>query len=433
MSDRNVMVLGAGLAGLGFARHCPGARVFEAEAAPGGYARSHEFAGAWFDQGAHICHSQDEDWLSLVCAAGPLHEMPKSVVLNHKAGHWFAYPVQNHLADLPPDQRDAALKDFLSAQEQYRGREPLNYEEWCRFQYGDYLLENFYRLYTAKYWHVPMAELATDWLGGRLLPSQVENILAGAKGHQEEMQAVFRTFRYPRQGGFEALIAPLYREADIRLNRRAVAVDAARRRVTFQDGAVEEYDALVSTIPLPALAGMIPDAPADVREAAGRLRALQHYCVNFIVNRESLSPAHWFYIYDPDIAVSRVSFPLALSDRAEGRTAIQAELFLPAGAKPDEEGLRDRAVADLGQILAFGPGEVAAAEIRGYPVSYVVSDLHRAAAVRHVRDWLRGRGIETTGLFGEWRYVWSDRAYAGGRALAAAMGSSARSQKGKTQ
>ena len=66
---------------------------------------------------------------------------------------------------------------------------------------------------------------------------------------------------------------------------------------------------------------------------------------------------------------------------------------------------------------------MAAAEIRGYPVSYVVSDLHRAAAVRHVRDWLRGRGIETTGLFGEWRYVWSDRAYAGGRALAAAMGS----------
>jgi len=422
MSDRNVMVLGAGLAGLGFARHCPGARVFEAEAAPGGYARSHEFAGAWFDQGAHICHSQDEDWLSLVCAAGPLHEMPKSVVLNHKAGHWFAYPVQNHLADLPPDQRDAALKDFLSAQEQYRGREPLNYEEWCRFQYGDYLLENFYRLYTAKYWHVPMAELATDWLGGRLLPSQVENILAGAKGRQEEMQAVFRTFRYPRQGGFEALIAPLYREADTRRTRRAVAVDAARRRVTFQDGAVEEYDALVSTIPLPALAGMIPDAPADVRDAAGRLRALQHYCVNFVVDRENLSAANWFYVYDPDIAVSRVSFPFSLSGERNGRTAIQAEIFVPGDARPDETALREQAVADLGRLLKFSASEVAAAEICAYPMSYVVSDLARAAAVRHVRDWLRGRGIETAGLFGNWEYVWSDRAFAGGRALAEAKG-----------
>ena len=421
MSGPNVIVLGAGLAGLGFARHCPGARVFEAEAAPGGYARSHEFAGAWFDQGAHICHSQDEAWLSHVGAAGPLHEMSKSVVLNHKAGRWFAYPVQNHLADLPPEQRDAALEGFLSAQEKYRGLEPKNYEEWCRFQYGDYLLENFYRLYTAKYWHVPMAELATDWLGGRLLPSQVENILAGAKGQQEEKQAVFRMFRYPRAGGFEALIAPLYRGVDLRLNRRAVGVDAARRRLTFQDGPEESYDALVSTIPLPALVGMIPDAQADVREAAGRLRALRHHCVNFVVNRERLGPAHWFYVYDPEIAVSRVSFPFSLSGQMEGRTAVQAEIFLPAGARPDPDSLRDRALADLGRILDFAPGEVAEAEICGYPSSYVVSDLHRAAAVGHVRDWLCGRGIETTGLFGEWRYVWSDRAYAGGRALAEAM------------
>ena len=105
----------------------------------------------------------------------------------------------------------------------------------------------------------------------------------------------------------------------------------------------------------------------------------------------------------------------------EGRTAVQAEIFLPAGARPDQDGFRDRALADLGRILDFAPGEVAEAEIRAYPSSYVVSDLHRAAAVGHVRDWLRGRGIETAGLFGEWRYVWSDRAYAGGRALAEAM------------
>jgi protoporphyrinogen oxidase len=199
MSSRNVVVLGAGLAGLGFARHYPGCRVFEAESEPGGHARSHEFAGAWFDRGAHICHSQDKVWLDLVTAGGPMNEMTRSVVLNHKAGHWFAYPVQNHLADLPEADREAALSDFLSAQEHYAGRTPKNYEEWCRFQYGDFLTENFYRLYTAKYWHVPMAELATDWLGGRLLPSQVETIVAGARGHQEETQAVFRTFRYPRR------------------------------------------------------------------------------------------------------------------------------------------------------------------------------------------------------------------------------------------
>jgi protoporphyrinogen oxidase len=418
MSDRNVIVLGAGLAGLGFARHYPGARVFEAEAAPGGHARSHEFAGAWFDRGAHICHSQDKAWLDLVCAQTPLNEMTKSVVLNHKAGHWFAYPVQNHLFDLPQADREAALADFLAAQDHYRGREPQNYEEWCRFQYGDFLVENFYRLYTEKYWHVPMAELATDWLGGRLLPSQVANIVAGAAGHQEEKQAVFRTFRYPKRGGFFAMLERLADGVDVRLNKRAVRVDAEKRIVAFADGTEEAYETLVSTMPLPQLAAMIPSAPARVREAASKLRALRQYCVNFVVDRVELSPANWFYIYDPDIAVSRVSFPFSLSGEASDLTAVQAEIFLPGDARPDEETLRDQAVADMGRLLMFEAADVVAAEIRGYSHSYVVSDLNRAPAVALVREWLHSQGIETAGLFGNWHYVWSDRAYASGQTLA---------------
>jgi len=421
MLNRNVIVLGAGLSGLGFARHWPGCRVFEADGEPGGHARSHEFGGAWFDRGAHICHSQDEAWLKLVGAATPLREMAKSTVLNHKAGRWFAYPVQNHLFDLTPADRAVALRDFQAAQEKYRGREPQNYEEWCRFQYGDFLVENFYRLYTAKYWHVPMAELATDWLGGRLLPSQVANIVAGAKGPVEEKQAVFRTFRYPRRGGFFAMLAPLADGVDLHLNQRAARVDAVRRRVGFASGLETDYDVLVSTIPLPDLVGMIPDAPADVRAAATKLRALRQYCANLVVDRERLSPANWFYVYDPEIDVSRVSFPFSLSGESNGQTAIQAEIFRPQSASPDESALLEKALADLGRLLKYSGTDVRAAEIRSYSRSYVVSDLARAAAVRHVRAWLRGRGIETIGLFGAWEYVWSDRAFAGGRALAQAL------------
>jgi protoporphyrinogen oxidase len=421
MSERNVIVLGGGLAGLGFARHFPGCRVFEAEAAPGGHARSHEFAGAWFDQGAHICHSQDKGWLELVCAHVPIHEMTKSTVLNHKAGHWFAYPVQNHLFDLPPTEREAALNAFLAAQEKFRGQVPKNYEEWCRFQYGDFLVENFYRLYTEKYWHVPMADLATDWLGGRLLPSQVENIIAGAAGHQEEKQAVFNKFRYPRTGGFYAMLAHLPEGVDLHLHKRAVRIVAAQRQVHFADGVEEGYEALVSTIPLPHLVGMIPEAPADVRAAAAKLRALRHYCVNFVVDRAPLSPAHWFYVYDPEIAASRVSFPFALSGEENGRTAVQAEVFVPQDDRPDEEALRDRTVADMAAIMNFKVSEVVAAEVRCAALSYVVSDLDRAPAVKRIREWLRVHGIEIAGLFGDWAYVWSDRAFAGGRALAEKM------------
>jgi protoporphyrinogen oxidase len=107
-----------------------------------------------------------------------------------------------------------------------------------------------------------------------------------------------------------------------------------------------------------------------------------------------------------------------LSGQASNQTAIQAEIFLPQNARPNEAQLRDQAIADLGRILRFAPDEVTAAEIRCYPHSYVVSDLARAPAVRLIRDWLRTQRIVTAGLFGEWHYVWSDRAYASGRNLA---------------
>ena len=158
-----------------------------------------------------------------------------------------------------------------------------------------------------------------------------------------------------------------------------------------------------------------------MRAAAAKLRALRQICVNVVVGRENLSPANWFYVYDPEIDVSRVSFPFSLSGERNGRTAIQAEIFLPQAARPDESALLEKALADLGRLLKFPASAILAAEIRAYPLSYVVSDLARGPAVRHVRDWLRGRGIETTGLFGAWEYVWSDRAFAGGRALAQAL------------
>ena len=94
---------------------------------------------------------------------------------------------------------------------------------------------------------------------------------------------------------------------------------------------------------------------------------------------------------------------------------------MPPATRPDEAALMEKALADLGRLLKFPASAVLAAEIRAYPLSYVVSDLERGPAVRRVREWLRGRGIETTGLFGAWEYVWSDRAFAGGRALAQAL------------
>ena len=93
---------------------------------------------------------------------------------------------------------------------------------------------------------------------------------------------------------------------------------------------------------------------------------------------------------------------------------MQAEVFFPGNACPDTDAVLEQTLRDMGRLLDFNQGEITAAEIRREPVSYVVSDLNRAAAVQHIRDWLAMQGILTAGLFGSWFYIWSDRAFASG-------------------
>lgn len=414
----DTVILGAGLSGLGCARALPGARLFEAADHPGGHVYSHLVGGVHFDEGAHICHARDEAWRALIFRnAGEVRHFPTSAVLNYWRGHWITYPAQNHLADLPVADRVRALTELVHAQVRSRDLTPANYREWCLNQYGEFLTEHFYADYTRKYWRVPMEEMATDWLKGRLLPSELDRIIAGAFTEQEERQSVFSSFDYPARGGFFAFFKPLYDGLPLTCGARAVRVDAARRRVEFADGRVEAYEHLVSTIPLPDLVAMTPEAPASVREAAARLRHTQLICVNIVVAKPDLTPAHWFYIYGQDVEASRVKVISNLTPDAvpAGCSALQCEIFRRGDEAYDAAALTEKTVRDLARLLRFDVSEVRAAEPVCVRHAYPVSDLGRAERVEHILAWLDSRGIQSIGLFGRWKFIWSDVAYQAGQ------------------
>jgi protoporphyrinogen oxidase len=417
-----VVVLGAGLAGLGCARALPGCRVFEAKEHVGGHAYSHPLDGVAFDEGAHICHSKDEAFLRLIrAAAGRVVESP-SVVRNSWRGAWLSYPVQNHLHQLPLLLRVAALTDLVLAQTQ-AGADPADYLAWCRRQYGTCLTDTFYRPFTHKYWRVGLEELATDWLAGRLLPAQLPRIVAGTFGPQLEDGPVFARFHYPARGGFFAFFAPLYDGLAIHTNERAVEIDLRRRTVAFASGRREPYDFLASSIPLPQLVAICKDVPAALREQAARLRHTQMVCVNLIVDVPALTDCHWFYVYDEDVAAARVSLPsnLAPGCAPPGTTALQGEVFRRQDEACDVAAIEEDTVADLARLLHFDARDVRLAEARHVRHAYVISDHARAGAVEHCLGWLEERNVYSMGLYGRWRYVWSDAAFRQGEETATAI------------
>ncbi len=416
--NENVVILGAGLAGLACARALPGARVFEADSEPGGMARSHTHDGkVFFDRGCHICHSKDPEWLKLLKTNDPsVVATARGRVVNYWHGHWITYPVQNHLVELPEAERIRALGDLVSAQIEHKGRPPANYLEWCLFNYGEYITRNFYAEYTRKYWRTPMEELATDWLGGRLLPSQIEKVIAGAVTDQPEDQPAFASFHYPAHEGYFRLFAPLFNEAKITCGARAVNLDPKKKVVTFSDGRRDDYEFLASSVPLPELVGMIKDAPRAAREAAAVLKHTQLLCVDMVVSRGDLTPNHWFYVYDNEVDASRVSVPgnLAPGSVPAGHTALQAEIYRRADEAFNATELADKTIRDLARLLKFDASDVVSVHTKEVPYTYIISNHQRAPAVQVIHDWLRGLGIIPMGMYGEWKFLWSDAAFRSG-------------------
>jgi protoporphyrinogen oxidase len=237
-----------------------------------------------------------------------------------------------------------------------------------------------------------------------------------------EQQAVFARFRYPARGGFFRFFERLYDDVNVSCGERAVELDTQRRQVRFSSGRVEPYAAVASSIPLPELVRITPSAPAELRDAASRLRHTQLLCVNVIVRRPDLTDAPWFYIYDHAIDAARVSVPTNLVPGAMlGRTALQAEVFRRHDEPLPIDALTNRVVSQLGAMLHFSMNEVLAVQPVAVPRAYVISDHQRAGAVTAIRDWFANQDVFTMGLYGRWRYVWSDEAFRQGRETAAVV------------
>jgi protoporphyrinogen oxidase len=421
MSSSNaegVAILGAGLAGLGCANAVPGARVFEAQSHPGGHAYSHDLHGVHFDEGAHISHTRNTDFLEMIYKqAGEVNCLEPSVVRNVWKGEWMPYPVQNNLRELPEALRVSALTDLIMAHVGQGAEAPANYNEWCQRQYGATLTETFYEAFTRKYWRRETQELATDWLGGRLIPSDLPNIISGAFSDKVKRQAVFKKFHYPAKGGFFAFFKPLYDALDVRYDARVRSIDLRTHLLEFESGASTSFESVASSIPLPTLIRLIKDVPAPVREAAELLHHTKLLCVNMVVSKSSLTNAHWCYIYDEDVQAARVSFPsnLAPGSAPEGCATLQAEIFRDHREDWNVEQLTQATVKDMARLLTFDPKHDVVA-VHGVPVShaYVISDQQRAGAVAQIMEWLEAQHIVSMGLYGKWHYVWSDVAYRSG-------------------
>jgi protoporphyrinogen oxidase len=425
----NIVVLGTGMAGFGAAYRlrAEGIRptLYDKNSYYGGHTASFRDAnGFLFDLGPHISFTKDPRIQNLFAEyVDQKYEAVQINLNNYWRGLRITHPVQLHLNKLPHDLIVEIITDFVKEQHGPE-RHIANYEDWLIASYGKRFAELFPMTYTRKYHLTTAANMTTDWLGPRMYRPSLAEMLRGALAPWTPDVHYITNFRYPSNGGFLSYLRDLPALADLTLGHRLVAVDPRRRELRFANGVTTDYDALISSVPLPALVPMIAEAPRDVVEASQRLACSTCVLVDVGVDRADLSEAQITYFYDEDISFTRLSFPhmLSATNAPPGCGSVQAEVYFsrkyrPLTQSPDD--LIDVVIKDLRRTGTLRDDDkILTRHATVIPYANVIFDLDRTEALKTVHGYLDDIGVAYCGRYGDWGYMWTDESFISGERAA---------------
>ncbi len=426
MSDTSILILGSGMSALGAAHRFHGAgvqtRAFDKNDYPGGHTATfvHD-TGYIFDDGPHISFSKDPTFQDLIAGnVNGAYETLNAYVNNYYHGDWVKHPAQANLHNLPTELKTRCILDFIEASKTEVVEKPANYLEWLISVFGETFATHFPAVYGKKYHTVDADKMSTVWMGPRLYRPSMEEVIRGALLEETPDVHYISNFRYPTEGGFISYLKPFMEKTDLNLSHEVVAIDPETKTVSFANGVSEQYDELVSSIPLPDLVPMVKGAPDRVLEAAAALVATTCITVNVGLARDDFTPATWTYIYDEDIVFTRLSFPHKMSTTTcpPGCGSVQAECYYSSKYRPftsNPDDLIEPVIRDLKKIgLLREDEEIRHTDARLITHANIIFDLDREWALPIVHDWLDSQGITYVGRFGEWGYQWTDEAFKSG-------------------
>ena len=431
------VIVGAGPTGLAAAYYLgqwsPASSILlvEREEQVGGWCRSIVDHGFTFDFAGHIMFSTDPEVLKLytLLLGENVHWQNREAWVFSK-GVYTRYPFQGALYGLPAGVLKECLLGAIEAQNLAQharpaATAPANFEEFIYRVWGKGVAKHFAIPYNQKLWAVPLNEMETSWLGGRVPLPNLEQMIEGALEPTPAPMGPNARFGYPLHGGFQALMdgfVPLI-DAELVLGTKVIGLSPRDRLVRLSDGRTLHYGKLVSTMPLPQLVAVCGEqAPPAIREAAAALRHVSVRCVNLGVARAGLTDKHWVY-YPEDTVFHRIFVQGNASphNNPPGGCGLTCEItYGPSKPLPVEgQALIELCIADARRVgMLHDDDEIITANQVDMPCAYVVYDHARAANVALIRDWLLSSDIVLAGRYSEWAYYNSDHAFMAGRRAA---------------
>jgi len=403
---QRVVVLGAGPAGISAAWRLTKlgypVTVLERDEAVGGMGRTIKVGDYSVDFGPHTFHIREtpESKEILETITPFFGEKPLTLVRGTRVllrGKEYVYPLEmlQVLFGVSPllsarilfDYSTATLKSFFAPAKQEH-----SFEEWGVRNLGRTLYDLCFGIYSQRVWGLPTSQISSKQ-AQRVAKLNLKNIILRTLGIKADPTTYFTKYFYPRSGIsrlYEGMSAEVVAAGNrVLLNCPVVRVERETdqvRRVIYRTPEGEQSidcDVLLSTLPLPALVGMVsPALPQAVIDHAARLRYRSLKLIYIALKRPQLTDYHWVYLLDEQFRVNRMSEQKNVSAEMvpKDRTILCIELSLwkdePLWQASSEE-IYKLALRDL-MKMGYGvtESEVDAYFVTDIPTAYPVYELN---------------------------------------------------------
>ncbi len=428
----DVLIIGAGLAGLSCGLYCQ--RPFlicEQAREPGGLCVTVENDSFLFDCGAHVLHFRTPearrlitDWLGV-----PLNTFSRRAFVSVR-DRVVPYPFQYHLHGLDP----AVVQECLLGLEQAR-RDPLealyyagdNLENWLLKNFGRGLCRHFLLPFNRKFWRMPLRGLTSEW-GRRAVPvPTTEQVFQGALDPKARPYGYNATFEYPASGGIGIIAQKMARlmPGRVEYGRRLDRIDYRRRTAHFADGETIAYHTLITTSPMADLRFQLGPVPDLIGQSLGALKSVSILNVNLGVKTPHRPQFHWMYFPQSGPPYFRLGYPTTFAPYAApaGRDTIYTETSCRIGPGDEEpKGLERKVLRDV--TTRYPELDILARRTFFIRHGYVVFDHACQESRERILRFLSDHHIVPCGRYGTWSYLSMEETLLNGMSVARALNTS---------
>ncbi len=435
VKPKKIAVLGAGLSGLSVAyRLCQKANVdievIERDDRVGGLAKSFEHNGFTVDLGPHRFHTQNEAVMSefngLLGKNQAIKERKSRIYMQ---GKFFSWPLvmSEALKSMPISKTFKIGGDYLWARWRYFLLKPedKSYEDWVVNRFGREIFNLFFRDYNAKLWGLKPNEISKDWASQRVsLKGLWDAVVQSVFKPKKQARTNVSRFHYPIKGGIGMLSRMFadqitWQGGRIVLNTEVTKMESSGDKLTgisirnknTGQSETRNYDYVFSTLPLTKMVEFIaPSAEGKVIEAAQNLKFKSLIFVYCVINRPKITPDHWIYLPQAELATNRISEIRNFSEQnvIPGKTILCGEISCDFGDpvwRMSTAELQKKFLGDLSLLKFISQSDLEETFVFREEFAYPIYDIPYAQNMQKTLAYLKSfKNLTMLGRNGLFRY-----------------------------